>query len=63
MDKVRIIRSKADNTKTKKLECMEWMARYTEFIPADNIRLAASELKKEYMTNVPTEVRDQLRLQ
>ena len=57
MDKVKLLRSAQDNTMQAKLEAMEWLARYTKFIPRQNVDLGAKAFKKEFMTGTQTELR------
>ena len=52
-DKIRVVRSRGDNTLAAKLEAMEWMSRYLTFVPASSVQAINKEFKKEFMTAQP----------
>ena len=60
LDKVKLLRSGNDHPVVAKLEAMEWMSRYMNFIPPNNISAAAQAFTKEFMTAQPTQQRASL---
>jgi len=50
IDKVKLVRSRADNTIQAKLEAMEWMARYIRFVSPAAVTSINKEFRKEFMT-------------
>lgn len=60
IDKIKLIRSRGDNTLASKLECMEWMSRYIKFTSPNAIHKAISEWKKFFMQSEPSQERQAL---
>ena len=52
-DKIKVVRSRGDNTLAAKLEAMEWMSRYLTFVPSSSVQAINREFKKEFMTAQP----------
>ena len=52
-DKIKVVRSRGDNTLAAKLEAMEWMSRYLTFVPSSSVQAINREFKKESRADFP----------